>query len=105
MEPGEPMAPGERVISIEVCYAEARAAIIRAYRLAQPACVADALRAAAADPAFAAVDLGGAPVGVFGRVVSPGTPLADGDRVEVYRPLAADPKSARRARAREARRR
>ena len=93
------------VIAIEVCYAETRAAITRSYRLAQPACVADALKAAAGDPAFAGIDLDRAAVGVFGRVVNNGTVLSDGDRVEVYRPLAADPKSARRARAKETRRR
>ncbi|TAK82679.1 MAG: RnfH family protein [Betaproteobacteria bacterium] len=38
-------------------------------------------------------------VGVYGRVVAPETPLADGDRVEVYRPLVMDPKEARRRRA------
>ena len=38
-------------------------------------------------------------VGIFGRVVSPDTPVADGDRIELYRPLAADPKEARRRRA------
>jgi putative ubiquitin-RnfH superfamily antitoxin RatB of RatAB toxin-antitoxin module len=36
----------------------------------------------------------------FGRRVSLDTPLADGDRVEILRPLAADPKEARRQRAR-----
>lgn len=44
-------------------------------------------------------------VGVFGRRVAPETPLRDGDRVEIYRPLRADPKELRRARAAEARRR
>jgi len=39
-------------------------------------------------------------VGVHGRRVSLDTPLADGDRVEIYRPLRADPKEARRQRAR-----
>ena len=38
-------------------------------------------------------------VGIYGKVVPAGTVLADGDRVEVYRPLRADPKEARRARA------
>jgi uncharacterized protein len=38
-------------------------------------------------------------VGVFGKVVAPGTPLREGDRVEIYRPLIADPKAARRERA------
>jgi len=41
-----------------------------------------------------------APVGIFGRVVSPDTPLRDGDRVEIYRPLSVDPKEVRRKRAR-----
>jgi len=40
--------------------------------------------------------------GIFGRRVSPTQPLADGDRVEIYRPLRADPRAARRARARSA---
>ncbi len=38
-------------------------------------------------------------VGVFGKRVTLDTPLRDGDRVEIYRPLIADPKAARRERA------
>lgn len=38
---------------------------------------------------------------IFGRVVEPHTPLQDGDRVELLRPLLADPKQARRQRAKE----
>jgi putative ubiquitin-RnfH superfamily antitoxin RatB of RatAB toxin-antitoxin module len=37
--------------------------------------------------------------GIYGRVVSGSHPLSDGDRVELYRPLLADPKDARRKRA------
>jgi len=37
--------------------------------------------------------------GVFGRRVGPEHRLADGDRVEIYRPLEIDPKEARRRRA------
>ena len=36
---------------------------------------------------------------IFGRRVEASTPLADGDRVEITRPLACDPKIARRRRA------
>jgi uncharacterized protein len=39
-------------------------------------------------------------VGVFGELVQLDTCLQDGERVEVYRPLLADPKEARRRRAR-----
>lgn len=35
-------------------------------------------------------------VGVFGRLCDPDRILKDGDRVEIYRPLKADPKEVRR---------
>jgi putative ubiquitin-RnfH superfamily antitoxin RatB of RatAB toxin-antitoxin module len=38
-------------------------------------------------------------LGVWGRPVSPETRLRDRDRVEIYRPLIADPKQVRRERA------
>jgi uncharacterized protein len=41
--------------------------------------------------------------GVWGRPASPDTPLRDRDRVEIYRPLVADPKEIRRKRAAKAR--
>jgi len=40
-----------------------------------------------------------AAVGIFGKRVRLDTPVCDGDRVEIYRPLIADPKEVRRARA------
>ena len=42
-------------------------------------------------------------LGIFGRKVSPECPLHEGDRVEILRPLAIDPKEARRRRARRTR--
>lgn len=42
-------------------------------------------------------------LGIGGKVVPAGRVLHDGDRVDLLRPLAADPKEARRRRAREAR--
>jgi putative ubiquitin-RnfH superfamily antitoxin RatB of RatAB toxin-antitoxin module len=38
-------------------------------------------------------------LGIFGTQVAPDTVLKNGDRVEIYRPLTADPKMARRRRA------
>jgi hypothetical protein len=40
-------------------------------------------------------------VGIFGRRVAADAPVADGDRVEIYRSLVNDPKEARRRRARK----
>ena len=39
-------------------------------------------------------------VGIWNRVATPGSVLSDGDRVELHRSLVADPKEARRRRAR-----
>ena len=83
---------------IEVVVAEASRAIVKSYVIDAPATVGDALARASADPAFAGVDFDAA-VGVFGRLVLADAPLRDGDRVEIYRPLREDPKSARRRRA------
>lgn len=48
---------------------------------------------------FDDIDLENAKLGIFGKVVSPGQVLQEGDRVEIYRPLIADPKEVRKARA------
>jgi putative ubiquitin-RnfH superfamily antitoxin RatB of RatAB toxin-antitoxin module len=40
-------------------------------------------------------------LGVFAKLVKPDAPLRDRDRIEIYRPLIADPKDVRRKRAEE----
>ncbi len=51
--------------------------------------------------AFPALDLGHAPVGVWGRKAAASQVLRDRDRIEIYRPLQVDPKVARRERFRK----
>jgi len=63
-----------------------------------------AIKASGVLQAFPEIDLARNRVGVYARLVTLDTPLRDGDRVEIYRPLRVDPKEARRMRA-EARRR
>jgi uncharacterized protein len=90
-------------VRIEVAYARPQGAIQRTYELPAAATVGDALRAAGADPAFVGIDLEGSPIGVFGAPTRRDQPLNPGDRVEIYRPLALDPKAARRVRVQQAR--
>jgi putative ubiquitin-RnfH superfamily antitoxin RatB of RatAB toxin-antitoxin module len=40
-------------------------------------------------------------IGIFGKIISLNTPLKDQDRLEIYRPLAQDPKSLRIKRAQD----
>jgi len=76
---------------VEVVQAHADRAEIVKLELPAGATVRDALVAAGIDSQR---------VGIFGKRVSSDARLADGDRVEVYRPLRIDPKQARRQRAR-----
>jgi putative ubiquitin-RnfH superfamily antitoxin RatB of RatAB toxin-antitoxin module len=61
--------------------------------------VIDAVRASGVLERHPEIDLPRHKLGIYGRVVAPSALLADGDRVEIYRPLALDPKEARRRRA------
>lgn len=49
-------------------------------------------------PAQPRPDWSAAAIGIWGRKVARGHRLADGDRVEIYRPLGADPRARRRER-------
>ncbi|MBT3409924.1 MAG: RnfH family protein [Halieaceae bacterium] len=54
---------------------------------------------------FEGIDLENSKLGIFSKVVAPSQVLRDGDRVEIYRPLIADPKEVRKARAARAKER
>jgi len=60
----------------------------------------DALRASGVLERRPHIDLSRQAVGIWGRIRALDTPLKDGDRVEIYRPLQVDPKEARRRRQR-----
>ena len=62
--------------------------------------VADAIERSGIRDARPDVEIRADRIGIFARKVSPDTVLRDGDRVEIYRPLAVDPKEARRKRVR-----
>lgn len=61
----------------------------------------EAVRASGILQKFPEIDLAQSHLGIFGRLSRNDTPLRDRDRVEIYRPLIADPKEVRRQRAAE----
>jgi uncharacterized protein len=82
-------------ISVEVVYAFPDRQILRRVRLPAGSRVADAVQASGLLAEFPGIDP--ACVGIFGKLVQPQSRLQHGDRVEIYRPLRADPKDVRRA--------
>jgi len=86
-------------IAVEVAYAlPGRQAILRLTVEEGTTALEAALRSGIADQ-FEGIDLDNAKLGIFGKAVSPSQVLRPGDRVEIYRPLIADPKEVRKARA------
>ena len=86
-------------ITVEVVYAEPARQEIVELILPAGATVADALASSGLDARFPDLRVDPSAVGIFGRKVDPAHVLKAGDRVEIYRPLLADPKEVRRARA------
>ena len=86
------------MIRVEIVYAEPQRSVVKSFSLPPGALIADALRLAAAVQDFLGIDLSGSAVGIFGKVAHRDQPLKDGDRIEIYRPLAEEPKLARRKR-------
>lgn len=89
---------GQR-LSVSVAYSPRAAVVDEIELLLGPdATVLDALRASGLLERHANIDLSRQRVGVWGKLADLGDALRDGDRVEIYRPLAIDPKEARRLR-------
>ena len=97
-------APAAKACS--VAWAGAQQQYLWSVSLAGNACIGDALQAAraAAGAAGAQVPWDSAPVGIFGEPRLRTDTFADGDRIELYRPLAHDPRERRRAEVARARR-
>lgn len=86
-------------LRVEVCHAlPERQALVR-LELPEGATAGDAVGASGLASGRESVRLA-----IFGRAVTVATALRDGDRVDILRPLAADPMESRRLRARRARR-
>ncbi|WP_072341052.1 MULTISPECIES: RnfH family protein [unclassified Pseudomonas] len=92
------------MIEIEVVYASAERQVLRTCVVQEGASVRAALAASGIADVFPELDLTTCPVGIFGKLVAdPEHQVVQAaDRLEIYRPLLADPKEIRRLRAAKA---
>lgn len=86
-------------MKIEVAYAKPDIQLVLDLELPDGATAEQAIRASGMLARFPEIDLAVNAVGIFGKTCALDQPLKPGDRVEIYRPLPADPKEARRGRA------
>ena len=89
--------PGK--IVVEVAYALPEKQYLQRVTLNEGATVEEAICASGLLELRSDISLTKNKVGIYSRPVKPGDELHDGDRVEIYRPLIADPKELRRKRA------
>jgi putative ubiquitin-RnfH superfamily antitoxin RatB of RatAB toxin-antitoxin module len=68
---------------------------------AEPLTAQQAIEASGILQRFPEIDLKTNKIGIFGKAAKLDAMLTEGDRVEIYRPLIADPKEARKKRAAE----
>ena len=85
-------------IDVEVAYAEPSRQFLRRITLSAGATIADSIAASGLETEFG-IDASALAAGIWSKPKPRDTPLSNGDRVELYRPLLADPKDARRKRA------
>jgi putative ubiquitin-RnfH superfamily antitoxin RatB of RatAB toxin-antitoxin module len=85
---------------VAVCYALPDASFLVQLDVDAGTTIAEAIAASGVLARFPEIDLARNKLGLFGKLKPADTVLRDGDRVEIYRPLQADPMESRRRRAR-----
>jgi uncharacterized protein len=88
-------------IQIEVAYAKPERQDVIRLKLPPGSTIAQAIEASGLLQRYPEIDLAKSKVGIFGKLGRMDTALRERDRVEIYRPLIADPKEVRKQRAAE----
>jgi putative ubiquitin-RnfH superfamily antitoxin RatB of RatAB toxin-antitoxin module len=88
-------------IQIEVAYATPEKQLIIPVFVKEGTTAIEAVKLSKIEEQFTEIDMENLVLGIFGKHTAPETILREKDRVEIYRPLIADPKEIRRKRAEE----
>lgn len=94
-------APGRDFVRVEVVYALPHRQLLLKLRVPRGTTARGAAKLSGIRGQFPEIDLENAPLGIFGKKLKVDAVLNEGDRVEIYRPLKADPREVRRHRAAE----
>lgn len=90
-----------KTIPVEIAYATPAQQIILKLQVEEGVTAEQCILASGIQQKFPEIDLAQNKIGIFGKLVKPSTLLREKDRVEIYRPLIADPKEVRKQRAAE----
>ncbi len=90
-----------KTLSIEVAYATPERQKIIKCKVAEGTTILDAAKQSGITDIFPDLELDKADFGIWSKVKPAKSIVEDGQRIEIYRPLLADPKESRRKRAEE----
>ena len=91
----------EELIRVVVAYARPDQQVILTVDVPAGSSIEEAVKRSSIIDRFPEINLKENKVGIFGKAKTLDQALRAGDRVEIYRPLIADPKESRRQRAKE----
>jgi hypothetical protein len=86
-------------LQVQLCYAAPGLQILMDLQVAQGCTIQQVILQSGLLRQEPTIDLSVCKVGIFGKVKTLETPVRERDRIEIYRPLIADPKQSRRRRA------
>jgi putative ubiquitin-RnfH superfamily antitoxin RatB of RatAB toxin-antitoxin module len=86
-------------IRVQVCFARPDAQLLRDLKVPVGTTLQEAIQESGVVQDAGELDMAACRVGIYGKLKTPDTVLRDLDRVEIYRPLIADPMESRRKRA------
>ena len=85
-------------MNVGVCYAEVDRQLWMRLEVPDDSTVEQAIQLSGVLKLYPEINLSTQKVGIFGKIATLETPVKDGDRVEIYRPITVDPQTVQRRR-------
>ena len=91
----------ETMLQVELVYALPDKQFLKRFKVKQGSTIAEAIEISGIRDEIRSIEIKEKQVGIFGKLVKLDDEIKAGDRIEIYRPLAVDPKERRKRKAAE----
>ena len=85
-------------MNVGVCYAEVDRQLWMRLEVPDSSTIEEAIKLSGVLKLYPEINLGSQKVGIFGKIAALDAPVKEGDRVEIYRQITADPQLVQRRR-------
>ena len=84
-------------MNVTVVYVEGSKKLLQKINLSEAVSVKEVIERSELKRKFPHIDINATKVGIFGKITKLDATISDGDRIEVYRPITADPQQQNRS--------